>query len=167
MLRLMLSLATSLVALAPAAYADEFPPRKPGLWEITMSSEQAPPEVTRTCIDAAFEAKMHAMGNTDTAGLCSRHDTQRSGNTVTGDSVCRVGSSQVTSHTVTTLTDDTAYTMVMMAHYDPPMFGGRADSKMTQEAKWLGPCGADMQPGDMIIHGQKMHIPAMPQGAHP
>ena len=167
MLRLMLSLATSLVALAPAAYADEFTPRKAGLWEITMSSEQAPPQVTRYCIDAAVETRMHAMGNTDMADLCSRHDTQRSGTTVTADSVCRVGPSQVTSHTVTTLTGDTAYTTVITSHYDPPMLGGRADSKMTQDAKWLGPCGADMQPGDMIIQGQKVHMPTMPQGAHP
>lgn len=167
MFRVLLSLATSLVALTPAAYADDFPLRKPGLWEISMNMGQGSPHVSRTCIDAATETRMRSMGEADMSGLCSRKDLHRSGDTLTADSVCRIGSSQVTSHAVTTMTGDAVYSTVTTMHYDPPAFGGIADAKTTQDAKWLGPCPSDMQPGDMIVDGHKMHIPTMMQGTHP
>ena len=150
-----------LLALLPAlqARAVEIPVRKPGLWEVSMNREKAPAHVSRLCIDAATEVRTRKMGQADTAGLCSRHEVSRSGNIVTTDSVCRIGSSQVTTHAVTTFNGDDAYSTVVASHFDPPTRTGLADSSMTQEAKWLGPCGPDMQPGDMVIDGNKMRIP--------
>lgn len=166
MFRVLLSLAKSFIALAPAAQADEFPLRKPGLWEIATSLGDAAPQIARYCIDAETEARMRAVGEGHMAGFCSRRDVQRSGDLVTTDSVCRVGPSLVTSHAVTTLTGDAAYSTVTTFHYDPPTQTGVADTKTSQEAKWLGPCGADMQPGDMMIQGQKFHLPEMMEGEH-
>lgn len=159
MIRVALGLAASCLVLAPAARADEFPVRKPGLWEITMTLRNAPPRVSRLCIDAATEARMRTLGQTDATGLCSRRNVSRSGDIVTIDSVCRIGSSEVTTHAVTTITGDTAYRTESASHFDPPTHGGMVDSNMTQDAKWLGPCGPDMQPGDMMIGGHKMHMP--------
>jgi hypothetical protein len=167
MIRAMLSLAISFFALMPAAFSDELPARKPGLWEITISHREGKPNVARYCIDAATDANMRDLGQSTMGNICSKQESHRSGNSVTHDSICRIGSSEVTSHTVITFIDDTAYKSEMTFHYNPPMYGGLTDANSTQDAKWLGPCGSDMQPGDMIIQGQKMHIPTGPHGAAP
>lgn len=162
MIRMWLNLAAALLALTQAANADDFPARKPGLWEITMNLGKPSPTVARYCIDAATDAQMRDMGQSATDDICSRREVHRAGDTLTSDSVCKVGSSELTSHAVTTFTDDTAYSTVITSHYNPP-FMGKADSTTTQAAKWLGPCGSDLQPGDMIVQGRKMHIPMTPR----
>lgn len=167
MIRVVLTLAAPLFVLAPAAHAEDIPARKPGLWEITMNVGEATPRVVRYCIDAATDAAMRDMGQATTDSICRRHDVHRDGATLTNDSVCRIGSSEVTSHSVTTFTADTSYILVMKSHYDPPTKAGLADTTTTQNAKWVGPCGADMKPGDMIVQGMKMHIPSATHGATP
>ena len=51
-------LSTLLVLAAGLALAAELPKRKPGLWEMTLSSPDSkrPPRSARYCIDAATEA---------------------------------------------------------------------------------------------------------------
>ena len=67
----------------------------------------------------------------------------------------------MTSHSVMTFTGDSAYKTDTQTHFDPPMMG-RSDSSMAQEAKWAGPCPADMQPGDMIgPNGMKMNLKSL------
>jgi hypothetical protein len=146
--------------LTPPARADDYPSRKPGLWEMTMNmgSEKLPPQVVKFCIDAATDAKMREMGLSTANNMCSRHELHRSGDTLTIDAVCKMGPTAITSHTVMTMHGDDGYSSVINSHFDPPMMG-KADSQMTQEAKWVGPCGPDMQPGDMMVHGQKMRMP--------
>ena len=161
MIRLTHVFAAMLVVFPARAFADPYPARKPGLWEITMTSKGSPPTVTKLCIDAATEADMLKKGEATKASICSRNEVHRSGNVYTSDSVCRPMSSETTSHSVTIFTGDTAYTMVIASHYNPP-FMGHTDQEMTQDAKWLGPCGSDMQPGDMIVGGKKLHMGGTP-----
>ena len=161
MIRFMPLVAAVLVVLPVGAFADEYPLRKPGLWEITMTGKEGPSMVTKMCVDAAFEADMLKKGEATKASICSRNEMHRSGNVYTADSVCRPMGSETTSHSVLTVTSDTSYTMTITSHHNPPMMG-RADQEMTQAGKWLGPCGADMKPGDMIINGQKMHMGGTP-----
>jgi hypothetical protein len=161
MIRKALSLAAPLFAIHTAALADEVPARKPGLWEITTSGDGSAPDVSRLCLDAATESALMAKGKATISGICSRREIHRDGDVITEDSVCRPIKSETTSHTVTTLNGDVAYTTVITAHYNPP-FMGHADSTTKQDAKWLGPCGADMKPGDILTHGQKLHLPATP-----
>ncbi len=154
-------IAALLAVLPVGAIADEYPPRKPGLWEITMTNKGDPPMVTQMCIDAASEAAMTKRGEATMARICSRNEVHRSGNVYTSDSVCHPVSSETTSHTVTTYHGDASYTVVSTIHHNPPLMG-HADQEMSQEAKWLGPCGADMKPGDMIVNGQKMRMGGIP-----
>lgn len=163
MFRAMLCLAMCVVAFAPEAGADDLPARKPGLWEMTMTLGRTPPHIVRYCLDTATDAEMRRFGEAQTVNRCSRHDVQRSGNTVTIEAVCNSGLSEVTTHSVTTFLDDTGYSTVASSHFEPPMRVGLADSKTTQEAKWIGPCSADMQPGDMIVQGRKMRMPTTSQ----
>jgi hypothetical protein len=161
LIRNALILATSIIVLGCAARADEFPARKPGLWEITTTLKGSPPDVARLCIDAATEAELLKNAKSTMATICSRHDIRVNGNIATDDSVCRPMSSEQTSHAVTTFNGDAAYTTVTTSHYNPP-FMGKVDTSTTQDGKWMGPCGPDMQPGDMITRGRKLHIGGKP-----
>ena len=59
----------ALVALARAACgaarADDFPPRKPGLWQIEMSMPGGPmpPQQIKMCLDPATDAEMYKLGH--------------------------------------------------------------------------------------------------------
>ncbi|MGO9673683.1 MAG: DUF3617 domain-containing protein [Methylocella sp.] len=161
MIRKALIFAAPLFAMQAAAFADEVPARKPGLWEIATSQNGSPPDVARLCLDAATESELLGKAKATTAEICSRHEIHRDGDVITDDSVCRPTKSETTSHSVTTLNGDSAYTTVITAHDNPP-FMGRADSTTKQDAKWLGPCGADMKPGDLLTHGRKLHITGTP-----
>jgi hypothetical protein len=149
-----------LLALAGAggsARADEFPARKPGLWEVTTSGAGPRTRVVRLCLDVATEAEMIRKGLETRREICSRSEVKRSGATITDDSVCKPMSSQVTAHAVTTLDGDGSYSTVINTQYDPP-FMGRTTSTTTQTGKWLGACGADLQPGEALVDGQKLKL---------
>jgi len=166
MIGLALGLATLLLTLAPAAYADDFPARKPGLWEITMNTGRTPPQVMRFCIDAATDAEMRNIGQNAGSGACGRPTMQRSGNVLTSDTVCHVGTSEMITHTVTTLNGDAGYHADIAIRINPPTPGGGVQN-MTQDAKWSGPCGAGMKPGDIMTPQGKMNIRDMPHRTSP
>ena len=93
--------------------------------------------------------------------MCDAPEIHRSGSTVTVGTVCTMGESKVTTQAVTKFTGDTAYHTDANTKFDPPMAGHDA-SAMTQDAKWAGPCPADMVPGDMLMgNGMKMNIKQM------
>jgi hypothetical protein len=161
MIRLTPLLAALLVVLPAGVFADEYPARKPGLWEITMIRKGAPASVIKLCLDAATERDSIKKGEAAKASICSRDEVHRSGNVYTSDSVCRPTASETTTHSVTTFISDTSYTVAITSHSNPP-FMGHADQEMTQEGKWLGPCGTDMKPGDMVVGGRKMHAGGTP-----
>jgi hypothetical protein len=150
-------------AASGTARGDEFPPRKAGLWQIDMAMPggQMPPQQMKMCIDAATDAEMYRLGMSAGQGMCNAPEIHRSGSTVTVGSVCTMGPSKVTTQAVTRFTGDTAYHTDANTKFDPPMAGHDA-SAMTQDAKWAGPCPADMVPGDMLMgNGMKMNIKQM------
>jgi hypothetical protein len=164
------STALALCALGAAvssAWAYEPPPRKPGLWEMTMSSSargegaQAP-MVTQQCIDAATDKAMREMGQGVNKDMCSKNEVTSSGGTMRLESVCKMG--QTTATTRGTVTGDFTqnYRMDMQVNYNPPLMG-KSEHSMSIQAKWLGPCKADQKPGDMILPGgMKMNVMNMP-----
>jgi Protein of unknown function (DUF3617) len=146
--------AVAVAAIPSLARAEDPPSRKPGLWEITSSMKDAPK--TQMCVDAASEAKFNAMGAGTMKDTCSQFQSHRDGALYTLDSVCKLMGSTLTSHTVMTSVDDGEYKVDVVSHYDPPLMG-KADSTTTMTGKWIGPCGPNMKPGDMMINGMKVH----------
>lgn len=157
MIRATLFLTAPLALVSFAALGDEMPARKPGVWEIASTQSGSPPQVARLCLDAPTEAVLLAKAKATMDAICSRHDTRRSGDVITEDSVCKPVTSQTTTHAVTTLHGDSGYTRISTSHYDPP-FMGETEANLTQEGKWLGACGPDMKPGDLLTSGHKMNI---------
>jgi hypothetical protein len=141
--------------------ADAPPARKAGLWEVATSREGAPK--MQMCLDADSQDKLNAMGKETMKELsCSKNESHGSGNVFTSDSVCKFLGSTQTSHSVSTFVGDTEYTTEISIHLDPPLKYRPANSKTTQHGRWLGPCGPDMHPGDMMMNGQKFHPGARP-----
>lgn len=155
----------SVVLFAASASAQDFPPRKPGLWQIDMTMPGGPMpqqmQQMKMCIDAATDAEMHKMGMSAAQGMCGKPDISRSGSTLTVNSNCKVGDVQTTTQAITKFTGDTAYHTDVNTKFNPPM-QGRAEQKMAQDAKWVGACPADMQPGDVVMgNGMKVNIKQM------
>jgi len=148
---------------SPAAWADDMPRRKPGLWEVNMHmAANLPPQTMKLCIDAATDAAMYKMGMDAAQGMCSHNDMHRSGNVVTMDSLCKMGETQTSTHIVITFSGDSAYKTDIKSHMDPPIMG-RGEMAMTQDGKWTGPCPADMKPGDVVApNGMKMNLTSKP-----
>jgi len=166
------SLFISLFAAVPltSATALDLPARKPGLWEISMVMEgrNVPPRVSQNCIDAATDKVMSSLGSD--MRTCSKQDVQKSGGTLTVDSVCKVGDATVTSHSVVTGDFNSAYSVKLTSKREggPPIPGMTpgAETQMTIQAKWLGACKADQKPGDMIMpNGMKINIVDMQKAA--
>jgi hypothetical protein len=140
-----------LCGVGVAMAADPMPHHKAGLWEIAMSlgsdSRQGNEKV---CMDASTEQLMLKAGAGASQKMCSKTDIHSSNSQITVDSVCKIGNSTTTGHSVTTFTGDTAYHTEVMTHFDPPL-ANRADSKATMDGKWMGACPADMKPGDLLM----------------
>lgn len=141
--------------------APDFPARKAGLWQIIISSpnSQYPPTIERVCLDATIDALLYKFGAGASQKMCSSAEVHSSGGKVIVDSACRLGSTQATTHSVTSFNSDTAYHTDVNVHYVPAMFG-KSDMSSTQDAKWSGACPADMKPGDVVVQpSPRMPVP--------
>ena len=172
-MRLTAALALTTSALLDSALAIDMPARKPGLWEMKISMEgraTAMPTVQH-CIDAVTDKQMNTMGGGMTAEQCSKKDVQRSGTTVTVDSVCNIGGGvTATSHAVVSGDFNSSYSVKVHSKREGGQVrpGIPAETDMMVEAKWLGACTADQKPGDMIMgNGMKMNINEMAKGGVP
>ena len=159
--RIVLFIASALASsLAFGASLEDLPKRKPGLWEMTITSAEGQRAATtnKVCIDAATDLELMRFGLGMTEQLCSKRDLSVSGSTATIDTVCKIGTSQQTSHSTIRYTGNSAYRTEIKAKYDPP-FLGKSETTTIQEAKWTGPCPADMKPGDLVTgNGVKVNL---------
>ena len=140
------------VALLPTlTHADGLPKRKPGLWEIVGTSDrhEGAPQTTRMCTDDKTQDLLSRLSDQVGKNKCSKRDVQNQGTQVVTDSVCTIAQSQVTSHTVMNFDSTTSFTIQMHSHFEPALFG-KTESNSTQSGKWVGPCPADLKPGEMV-----------------
>lgn len=146
----LLALGVSTAAFTVGALAADLPKRKPGLWEITIQATGMPGMgPMQQCIDQNTDNLMQQrakQGKTD----CSVMDVKPSGNTVTIHSVCKFEGTTATTDAIFSGTFDANYRGEMTTRFNPPM-QGISESKMTHQAKWLGPCKPSQKPGDVIM----------------
>lgn len=155
-----------LTATGPALALD-YPPRKPGLWEMSVGDAggKAPPQVMQQCIDAATDQLLRDMGQGMGKDMCSKQEMRSEGPRLVIDSVCKIGASTSTTHAVMTGDFGSSYRMDMKSSYSPPL-GGRSEASTFIETKWVGPCKADQKPGDMVMPGgMKMNVLDLMGGA--
>ncbi|HQR11237.1 MAG TPA: DUF3617 family protein [Casimicrobiaceae bacterium] len=152
-------------ASAPPAAAQDYPKLKPGQWEVTTTSNRSgtptPSKIT-LCTDDAVQKQMMDMGKGMSKEMCSKFELRRDGSRYVGESVCKIGDSTLTSHSVMTVQGDTAYKTVVNATYDPP-FMGMKDTSTSVEGRHVGACADGMKPGDVVTAtGQKFNMMSMP-----
>jgi hypothetical protein len=157
--------ALTLIAAAtlhPAA-ADDMPSRKPGLWQVVMvrSGRNMSANEIKSCIDANTDAEMFKMGMSSAQSICSRMESHRDGDVFTTSAVCKINETEMTSRSVSHFSGNSAYHSDITTKFDPPLMG-KSESVMAQDAKWMGPCPPDMQPGDIVMgNGMKMNMKSM------
>lgn len=138
--------------LVPAvALAQDAPRRKPGQWEMTMSSAQMPQPMTMTqCVDD----KTDDFGASQGRGKqqCSKQSIRREGGKVVIESVCQVEGSTATSRGEFTGDLNSSYTGEMVTKFSPPMHG-MSETRMNFKARHLGPCAAGAKPGAVTTQG--------------
>jgi len=158
------TLILALICGVPVAAA-ELPSRKPGLWEVKMSVGNGNASVIRQCIDAATDQMMQPSSGPYSAAVCPKRDVQRSADSMTIDSSCTIDGKPAAAHAVISGSLDSAYTMTVTSQSEAIP---ASTMVMTLDARWLGPCGADQKPGDMIFsNGRRVNILEMQERMSP
>lgn len=159
----------SLLYITPSATADSLPSRKPGLWEIAVSTDtqdtSRPMKMTQ-CTDETTDTKLMQAGN-DIQGqaACSKNDISKTSKGYQISSVCKLAGSTVSSEGTFTGDFSSEYAGDITTSFNPPVFGQKG-STTTIRAKWIGACPSGMQPGDMTLpNGMKMNIDQAAQSA--
>lgn len=164
-MRIVISAVISLVAFATvAAYAADMPKRKSGLWQISTQSthSQRGAHTMQQCIDEHTDNMLQNAMGPQAEKMCSKRDVKVQSDGLVIDSVCSFGSTTATTHATVTGSFQSAYRLESKSSYDPPLMGMK-EGGVIIDAKWLGPCKDDMQPGDVIMPGgMKMNINTMP-----
>ena len=155
---------TILVALAFAcaptlASAVDYPTRKAGLWEMTMTMTSGRTMTMSQCTDPSIDKDMIANANPSMQQMCTRSELQKTATGYASDSTCKFGAVTTTSHTEVSGDFNAAYTVNVTSHNSGGPAGMPADTNMTMAAKWVGPCKADQTPGDILMPGgMKMNV---------
>lgn len=136
--------------LANGALAADLPKRKPGLWEISTRMEGMPAMgPMQQCIDRNTDDLLQQeakKGKLD----CSAMEVKTQGNRVAVHSVCRIEGSTASTDALFTGAFESAYQGDITVRYAPPLHG-MSEMKMSQQAKWLGPCKPGQKAGDVIM----------------
>jgi Protein of unknown function (DUF3617) len=160
-----IALLMAMTALVGDGFALDLPKRKSGLWDIKISRAGSgrPVQAIQMCIDQRTDNMAQQMGESVAREACSKQQIRREGNKIVGESVCKIGETTATSHTVFSGEFDRAYHGEIRTKFSPPLMG--KDENLTLiDAKWTGPCTADQKPGDMIMpNGMKINIHEMQQ----
>lgn len=121
-----------------AAWA-EASKRKPGLWEIAVTTAGQPSAyVSQVCIGTDDDLG-NSAGTANASADCTESSATRDGDKIIVRSVCPLRSSTVTTEAVIVGDLDSAYQGQIEANYSPPLYG-RSQVQSTVQAKWIGPC---------------------------
>lgn len=162
---LALSLILGSTGLASAQV--ELPQRRPGHWEITMSTGTgaAASEVKlQACTDAASERAMMAMGAGMMGQSCQRNEVRRDGEGYVIDADCQMGPMRVVSLTRITGDFQSAYQTRTEGTVSGMPGAGNQRTLTVQNARFVSTtCQGGLVPGDMLMPGgQKVNVLNMP-----
>jgi uncharacterized protein DUF3617 len=166
----MIVVAVASLAVCARAAADDFPKMRAGLWQTSTMTRDAgstqafAPHTSTICIDPSVQSLMVQMAQGMMANMCSKHDLRISGRTVTGDAVCEMMGSRITTKSTMKFSSDTSYHTEAHMAYDPPL-SGRKNADSVIDGKYLGPCPAGMAPGDIRLQdGKTINLKAFAGG---
>ena len=156
--------ALAATVLVTSARAAEPPVLKSGLWEVARPNPQQPGSkgVTTMCLDESVQALMREFGMGAAKNMCSQNERKVEGNRMIMSATCNLGQTTMKTQSVMTFDGNTAYHMEGSAIYDPPLPNMPKESRTSVDGKWVGPCKAGQQPGDVMLeNGQTVNIKQM------
>ena len=158
---LALGLGVGLLALSPAAFAEDLPLRKAGLWEmkITKVGGSVPDMTMQHCTDPTTDKEMNNSVSPLAKQICSKQDVVKTATGYVSDSVCSIAGVSMTAHAEIVGDFNSGYTVTTTSHSDKGVTGKPLDATTKIQAKWLGDCKPGQKPGDIVMPGGfKMNV---------
>jgi hypothetical protein len=147
------------VPVALFAMGTDDPPLKEGLWSLhtvsTYGDGSKTDDTTLICRSHAYEEYVKGL-SAEALKMCKTTETVH-GNTRTQESACKAAGITILVTETSTYTGDTAIHSEQHSKYSPPQ--PKMTDSTIREHKYLGPCPANMKPGDTkdsdgtITHG--------------
>lgn len=148
-------MACALMALTAASWANDFPKRKEGLWELkTVGLQASGMPATQFCVGDKTDQPEHALDRMPAVkGSCRFGAFRRAGEAWLAESVCKEGKRVVTSRSIASGDFETFYRIDTHVTYEPPLGGIKREDKDALEGRYLGPCHPGLKPGDSVVPG--------------
>jgi hypothetical protein len=144
--------------------------RKAGLWSQTVHA-QGVAQTMKMCVDAASLEDAQYSGSQATKDMCSEQRVTPTTGGWSFHSVCRMGQGGTVTSDGTATGNGDGYRMdITSTTTGSAMAQANGVHKMSLDAKWEGPCPANMRvgdvqlPGGMTINPAAMKAGAMPRG---
>ncbi|MGE0798467.1 MAG: DUF3617 domain-containing protein [Lautropia sp.] len=132
------------------AQAQEFPKRRPGLWEMKSSGGPMGSQTMQQCIDAATDDLLR--GQSDARQKCSKPVIRRDGDRYQVAMTCDREGVQSSFEGQYTMRGDIAYQGDMKMRFTPAM-AGVSEMNIKVDGRWIGACKPGMKPGDVAMPG--------------
>ncbi len=152
----------ALALMLPAtAWAEDahYPTRRAGLWEGTANVGNTT-VLSKSCVDTATDRKMIDFGYQKLKEHGGQVSVKVDGNVIHVSSVAQVANHNLTIEQTLTFQGDSKVTGTGHTTIDPPFpqMAASLPTDSTSEQHWVGPCPADLKPGDIVTNGQKHNI---------
>jgi hypothetical protein len=134
----------------------DLPARKAGLWDMKLhiTGGGVPTMAVQHCTDAATDRDLRTLYSPMAKETCANHDVVRTATGYTAKRVCNRDDGTVTTTDVEISGDfQTAYEARLLTRAPDAAPGDPPASDMTMKAKFLGPCKAGQEAGDIIMAG--------------
>jgi hypothetical protein len=144
-----------LLATSSAAFAEELPTRKAGLWEmkIVKVGGSVPEMTMQHCTDATTDKEMSNSVSPIAKQICTRQDIKKTATGYVTDSDCSVAGVSMTTHAEISGDFNSGYSVTSTTHSDKGPTGKPLDATTKIEAKWMGDCKPGQKPGDILMPG--------------
>lgn len=141
------SSALLLFGLVTLALADPLPAARPGNWDLTVSIGGQPgTSLQKVCRAPGAFNPGQSLDRLEKAGMtCDHKEVTAKGPVVTLDYLCKLKGTDITSHSDTTFTGDTAYHSEIHTRYQSAS-GSISDTAIVLDGKWTGPCAEGQTP---------------------
>ena len=139
------------------ALANEVPPIKAGLWEVTTSKAGQEGKSIKQCVNQSVLKELLESTRAHMGGTCSDMEMTKSGNTYKSSMRCDIMGSTMVSESEMTGDFQKSYSVTTKTQMTPPIMG-MGNTQQDSTARYLGDCEEGMQPGDMIMaDGKKVN----------
>lgn len=142
------------------AQTTDLPKRKAGMWEVKIETAATSGKALSSlqCIDEATDATLQKQVLTGGGQSgCKLNSSQKTATGWEFDSVCKTGTTTLTTHSVVSGDMQSSYQINITTKATPPI-NGQGTLQTTIRSNYVGACKAGMKPGDVNVNGMTMNL---------